>query len=99
MDNKEVGKNNQGSKDSKHQNSANNVYRFKVKNRMFETVEQIVTGRRICELAGLTPPESYQLSIVLKHGEYQSIKLDTEIDLSNPGVERFDYIKRDHTEG
>ena len=62
MDNSKLVNNDQGSSESKRHGSTNEVYRFKVKNRMFESTEKIITGRRVCELAGLIPPKSYQLS-------------------------------------
>lgn len=75
------------------------TYRIKVKKKIIETSEKYVTGRRICELAGLIPPEKYQLDMVLANKEYQPIGLDTTLDLSTPGLEKFDYISRDQTEG
>lgn len=82
-----------------HRDPPGETYRIKVKKRIYETSEKFVTGRKICEMAGLLPPEKYQLDMVLANGEYQPIGLDTEIDLSVPGLEKFDYISRDQTEG
>ncbi len=79
--------------------SPHKLYKFMVKNQMFETTKQMVTGRQICEIAGLIPPEKYKLDMKLKGGVYEEIGLDKQVDLSEPGVEKFVYITRDQTEG
>ncbi len=79
--------------------SPHELYKFMVKNQMFETTERIVTGRQICEIAGLIPPEKYKLDVKLKGGKYEEVGLDKSVDLSKSGVEKFVYITRDQTEG
>lgn len=86
--------NNQG-----NQNPHGETYRFTVMKRQFQTHEKEITGRKICELAGLEPPEKYKLDKKMKGGEYREVLLDDVIDLSEPGLEKFVYITRDQTEG
>lgn len=74
------------------------TYKFKVKNEMFESANRQITGLDVCTIAGLTPPERYNLSVKVK-GRYSSVKLDEVIDLAQPGVEKFDYTERDCIDG
>lgn len=74
-------------------------YKFKVKETVYETDKQEITGREICEIADLKPPESYKLDMKTKGNIYKEVKLDEPIDLSEPGIEKFTYIKRDQYEG
>lgn len=75
------------------------IYRFTVMKKLYESYEKMVSGRRICEIAGLIPPERYKLDMKMKNGEYREVALDMNVDLSEPGLERFIYITRDQTEG
>lgn len=99
MDNYDTANKGNSHHEPPHHEPPGETYRIKVKKQIFETSEKFVTGRRICEIAGLIPPERYQLDMVLSNGEYLPIGLDTKLDLSNPGLEKFDYISRDQTEG
>lgn len=75
------------------------TYKFKVRNEVFETENQFISGREVLEAAGLLPPSAYKLDLRLKGNRYQEIGLEETVDLSNPGIEKFTYISRDQLEG
>ena len=75
------------------------TYRFTVMKQLYHTHEKLISGRKICEVAGLLPPENYKLDMKMVSGEYREVPLDMIIDLSESGLERFVYITRDQTEG
>jgi hypothetical protein len=73
-------------------------YRFKVGKDKFETDKEKLKGREILTIAGKTPPENWLLS--QKKGKaVVQIELDQEVDLTEPGVERFMVMPKDQTEG
>lgn len=74
-------------------------YKFMVRNKVFETDNQYITGRKVLETAGLIPPEAYKLDLKMKGNHYREISLEEVVDLSNPGIEKFTYISRDQSEG
>mgnify|MGYP003416567803 FL=1 len=80
-------------------NNDNRIYKFKVRENVFETDKKEITGREICEAAGLVPAENFKLDMKLRGNQYREIKLDTIVDLTEPGIEKFTYITRDQTEG
>lgn len=75
------------------------TYRFMVMNVQYQTHKKFITGREVCEIAGLIPPENYKLDMKMKGNKYREITLDETVDLSEPGLEKFVYITRDQTEG
>ena len=75
------------------------VYKFMVRNKVFETDNQHITGREVLETAGLIPPEAYKLDLKMKGNHYREIGLEEVVDLSDPGIENFTYISRDQSEG
>ena len=50
-------------------------------------------------MANLTPPELYKLDLRMKGNRYRNVGLDDQVDLGEPGIEMFTYIKKDQTEG
>lgn len=74
-------------------------FKFKVLNDVYEVDRQYITGREVLEKAGLTPPEIYKLDLKIQGNRYRNIKLEDIVDLSEPGIEKFTYIRRDQTEG
>jgi len=57
------------------------------------------TGRFLLNLAGKTPPEQYAIYQKIPGGQPKRIGLDAEVDLREPGVERFVTLPLDQTEG
>ena len=66
---------------------------------MYEVSVESMTGREICTLAGLNPPEGYRLDMKMKGNIWKQVKLDEVIDFTMPGIEKFDYVSLDQTEG
>lgn len=80
-------------------NPRTKTYKFKVRNEVFESEKQFITGREVLEAAGLIPPSAYKLDLRLKGNRYQEVGLEQAVDLGNPGIEKFTYISRDQSEG
>lgn len=74
-------------------------YKFKVKNKVYEVSVEAMTGREICEMAGLIPPEMFRLDMKLKGNVWKKIELDEIVDFTIPGIEKFEYVSLDQTEG
>lgn len=74
-------------------------YKFKVKNKVYEVSVEAMTGREICEMAGLIPPEMFRLDMKLKGNVWKKIELDEIVDFTTPGIEKFEYVSLDQTEG
>lgn len=81
------------------QKSQSKVYKFKVRNKVYESEERFVTGRFVLEIAGLIPVTLYKLDLKLKGNRYREIALDEQVDLADPGIEKFTYISRTQSEG
>lgn len=75
------------------------LYAFRVGKTRIEVKDPIITGRRILELAGKTPPEKYILRQVEHGGVLKVIELNDEVDLRAPGVERFRAMPRTAQDG
>lgn len=74
-------------------------YKFMVRNRQFETANRFITGREVLETAGLIPVTRYKLDLKMKGNRYREVGLDEQVDLSEPGIEKFTYISRTQSEG
>lgn len=75
------------------------LYAFRVGKLRIEVRDPIITGRRILELAGKTPPEKYTLRQVEHGGILKPIELTDEVDLRAPGIERFRAMPRTAQDG
>lgn len=74
-------------------------YRIRVDKTVIVVDGPTITGRQILEAAERVPPERYRLDQKFRGGETKKIELDTVVDLSTPGLERFMTIPLDQTEG
>lgn len=74
-------------------------YKFKIKNKMYEVAVETMTGREICQMACLVPPEMYRLDMKMKGNIWKQVKLDDIVDFTLPGIEKFEYVSLDQTEG
>jgi len=74
-------------------------YKVKVNGEHFVFDEPRVTGREVLEKAGLTPPENYTLRLKAAGERPRKVGLDDEVDLRQPGVEKFKALPCDQTEG
>lgn len=75
----------------------NTTYQIRVDKNKYTADSKVVTGREILSLAGLD--ESRHLYQKMTRGERRLIQPDQEVDLSEPGIERFHTIPCEHTEG
>lgn len=64
---------------------------FKVNRQKFESVNAIITGKEILEIASLLPVEDYELLLLIKVNEkgFEPVQLDEKIDLKGAGIEGF----------
>lgn len=74
-------------------------YRIRINGKRYVFKTATPTGREILELAELTPPSNYTLRVKFFSGRPQKVGLNEEIDLRQPGVEKFKALPRDQTEG
>ncbi|MGE5417086.1 MAG: multiubiquitin domain-containing protein [Acidobacteriota bacterium] len=75
------------------------IYKFKVGSKTCESEFAVINGREILTKANLLPPEMYQLNQHLRGGNVVPVELDQQVDLSEHGIERFSYLRKDSTEG
>ena len=62
---------------------------FKVNRQKFESVNAIITGKEILEIASLLPVEDYELLIKVNEKGFEPVQLDEKIDLKGAGIEGF----------
>lgn len=69
------------------------VYRFKVDGQQFESVNQIITGLELRQLAGLTADT--ELYVDVPHGwQDHFVSCDDQVDLGKPGIEKFITLRK-----
>lgn len=74
------------------------VYKFRVGKVFGESNTALVTGSEILEKVGLNPNQN-KLYQKLHGGTREPIEKNEKVDLSKPGIERFETIPLDATEG
>jgi len=74
------------------------VYRFRVGKTYAESEERWITGKNILIKVGLEPSQ-HRLYQKLNGGQRLPIAVEQEVDLASPGLERFETIPLDPTEG
>ena len=62
---------------------------FRVNRKKFESVNPVVTGKEVLEIATLLPVEDYELLIKVNEKGFEPVQLDEEIDLKGAGIEGF----------
>ncbi len=62
---------------------------FRVNREKFESVNSVITGKEVLEIADLSPVEDYELLIKVNEKGFEPIQLDEEIDLKGAGIEGF----------
>lgn len=62
---------------------------FKVNRQKFESVNAIITGKEVLEIASLLPVEDYELLIKVNEKGFEPVQLVEEIDLKGAGIEGF----------
>jgi hypothetical protein len=73
-------------------------YRIRIDKEYKEVHVPVMTGRQILALVGKTP-ETYLLSQKLHGGQVIPIGADQRVDFRHPGIERFQTLALDPTEG
>ncbi len=74
-------------------------YRIKIDKEKHVVDVPSMTGLQLLELAGKTPPERHMIVQKLHGGKRERIGLDEEVDFTAPGVEKFETMAIDPTEG
>jgi Multiubiquitin len=75
------------------------VYRIRVDKEHFKVPHPSRTGREILVIAGKQPPESFILTQKMRGGVVKTIELSDVVDFTTPGIERFNTLPREVTEG
>lgn len=74
-------------------------YRIRVDREKYDVDRARLAGREVLATAGLSPAERYQLYQKDRDGQKRAIGLDETVDLTRPGVERFQTIEHAVTDG
>lgn len=74
-------------------------YRIRVDKTVYVVPGPTITGRKILEISGHSPPEQWRLDRRFRGGTTKKVELNEEVDLTTPGVERFMTLPLDQTEG
>lgn len=69
--------------------SKKKLHKVLVNGDKFEFNNSVVTGEEILIKVGKIPPECHSLYQKLKGCDFEKLSLDEEVDLSNPGIEKF----------
>ncbi len=75
----------------------NGPYKIRVNKEFFDWPESTISGAEILNLTKKDPAKNAAYQFV--RGKPQRVQLDQEIDLTEPGVERFETLPLDQTEG
>ena len=69
------------------------TYRFKVDGQQFKSMNQVITGLELRELAGLTA--NTELYVDVPHGwQDHFVSCDDQVDLGKPGTEKFITLRK-----
>lgn len=77
------------SQNSEDKSSKLQSYKIKVDHDVLVFNKPTVRGQDILIKAGKTPPECHTLYQKLKGCDFERVSLNEEVDLSNPGIEKF----------
>jgi hypothetical protein len=75
------------------------TFKIQIDKPFFEVSDPTPTGRALLEIAGKKPPEQFAIYLKVPGAQPKRIPLDEQVDLRNPGVERFVTLPLDQTEG
>ena len=74
-------------------------YRILIDRKPYVVHHGTITGKELLELAEKHPYKHYQVRQKFKHGKVITIDYDQEVDLTEPGIEKFKTLPLDQTEG
>lgn len=72
-------------------------YKIRINKAFFDWPEPTISGAQILKLAEKDPAKNAAYQFV--HGKPQRVQLGQDVDLTAPGVERFETLPLDQTEG
>lgn len=75
------------------------TFKIQIDKAPFETKNPSPTGRDLLVLAGKVPVEQHAIYLRVKEGQPKRIAPDEQVDLTQPGVEKFVTLPLDQTEG
>jgi Multiubiquitin len=64
-------------------------FNFKVNKEQVSSDNKIISGSEILKIAGFEPEEDFDLYKKIHGHEYEPIQLDENVDLEEPGIEKF----------
>src|SRR4051812_45039539 len=74
-------------------------YRIRIDDQHYIVEKPSITGRELLVLAGKNPPENFILTQKTRGGGVKTIGLNDKVDLTEPGIERFNTLPRQVQEG
>jgi Multiubiquitin len=74
-------------------------YRIRIDDKHYVVERPSITGHELLVLAGKNPPEAFILTQKIRGGGLKTIGLDDVVDLTQPGIERFNTLPREVQEG
>jgi len=74
-------------------------YRVRIDDKHYIFDQSSATGREILLKAAKNPPESFILTEKIRGGGMKTIGLNDVVDFTTPGIERFNTLPREVTEG
>ncbi len=69
-------------------------YKFTVNNKVLTSEKNLINGREILEKAGFFPVDQFDLYKKIQGHEFEPIQESEQVDLAEPGIERFKVIHR-----
>ncbi len=64
-------------------------YNFKVNEKQLSSDNKTISGSEILKIAGFEPEEDFDLYKKIQGHEYEPIQFDENVDLEEPGIEKF----------
>lgn len=74
-------------------------YRIRIGKQFYTVTRSTMTGRELLMLAEKIPPERFRIDQKFRGGQTKRVGLDETVNLATPGVERFQTLPLDQTEG
>lgn len=62
---------------------------FKVNEKLLSSDDKIISGSEILKIAGFEPEEDFDLYKKIQGHDYEPIQFDENVDLAEPGIEKF----------
>lgn len=65
------------------------AYKVKIDGKKFSFDDSVVTGNQLLTAAGMHPLDEHLIFQRLKSGQFEEVRLEETVDLSQPGLEKF----------